>query len=574
MPKPLIFLSLFVKRSFDIFAAALGLILLSPFFLYVILLIKRDSPGPIFFRGRRAGLHGKVFHILKFRTMREDPASYAGPKITARDDPRITPLGAWLRKTKLNELPQLWNVLIGDMSLVGPRPEDPDIAANWPENIRREILSVRPGITSPASVQFRNEEELLRHASAMDSYMADIVPTKLRLDQLYVRNRSFWLDLDTIFWTIILLIPRLRRYDPGEALLFWGPLNRMARRHMSWFILDLAISFFAMAISGLFWRSLFVFNIGITRAVYLTIGFAVLLSLINLALGVNRISWEHAKASDIFSLIPATVLATFIIGALNREILPNNLWLDNTHIMPTRVIASAGVIAYGGFISLRYRTRLLSGLASRWVGLRRTGLSQALERVLIVGGGDSGQFTAWMLERQRRTLPMHIIGFVDDNPYQQGVLLHGLPVLGGRLDIPAIVKKHDIGIILFAIHNISEEERGEMLRICAATGARIVVMPDLLHAFQEALLAAPQVEHTAVERWITLPANALEIPLVEIETALSADDPNQARLALAHLRGLLRKQIGSRLTTPTPRIHHKIPVSAPASGQTEGQLST
>jgi hypothetical protein len=475
--------------------------------------------------------------------MRDDVASFNGPRVTAQDDPRITPLGAWLRHTKLNELPQLWNILIGEMSLVGPRPEDPELAAAWPEDARREILSVRPGLTSPASVQFRNEEEMLKHADVMAAYMDEIVPTKLRLDQLYVRNRSFWLDLDTIFWTIIVLVPRLRRYDPGEVLLFWGPLNRLGRRYLSWFIVDLMISLIAMAVSGLFWRSLLVFNFGVERAIYLTLGFAILLSLVNLVLGVNRISWEHAQASDIFSLIPGTVVAALGIIVLNRYVLPSNLWLDAVHIMPTRVILGAGLLAYGGFVFLRYRTRLLSGLATRWVVIRHQGLSKALERVLIIGSGESGQFTAWLLERPRLAGVLKVVGYVDDNPRQLGVLIHGLPVLGRRADIPEIAKKHDVGVILFAIHKISQAEREEMLTICAEAGVRVILIPDLLRSFQQALFEPNPARYGgAVEQWVTLPANVFDRPLAEIENAIANSDPEGSRLALAYLRGMLRQQ--------------------------------
>ena len=167
------------KRGLDILAAAFGLLLLSPVFLFLAILIKRDSRGPVFFRCARAGRNGKIIQILKFRTMHECAESYDGPSITARDDPRITPSGRWLRSSKLNELPQLWNVLKGEMSLVGPRPEDPEIVATWPAEVRLELLSVRPGITSPASVIYRNEEESLSSETVMTDYLHKILPDKL-----------------------------------------------------------------------------------------------------------------------------------------------------------------------------------------------------------------------------------------------------------------------------------------------------------------------------------------------------------------------------------------------------------
>jgi len=144
------------RRTLDVTIAALGVLVLLPGLVLLAVLIKRDSPGPVFYWGERAGRHGRPFRILKFRTMYETGDSYNGPRVTGQGDPRITPFGQWLRETKVNELPQLWNVLKGDMSLVGPRPEDRDFVGHWPADVREVLLSVRPGITSPASVLYRD----------------------------------------------------------------------------------------------------------------------------------------------------------------------------------------------------------------------------------------------------------------------------------------------------------------------------------------------------------------------------------------------------------------------------------
>ena len=174
-----------LSRLVDLLASGLGLLLLSPFFLLIGMTIKRESPGPIFYHGKHAGKGGKPFWILKFRTLFEDQDSYNGPKVTAQDDPRVTPQGSWLRHTKLNELPQLWNVLKGEMSLVGPRPEDYDIAMAWSEEVQNEVLAVRPGVTSPTSVVYRDEESLLSQEGLMDSYLNQALP---------VEQASLWLD--------------------------------------------------------------------------------------------------------------------------------------------------------------------------------------------------------------------------------------------------------------------------------------------------------------------------------------------------------------------------------------------
>lgn len=191
------------KRAFDIFCALLGLALLAPLLLVLALWIKLDSPGPVFFRQQRVGRRGRLFLIHKFRTMRVDNA---GPQITVGADPRITRSGAWLRRYKLDELPQLWDVLRGAMSLVGPRPEVPKYVALYPEELRRLVLSVRPGITDPASLRYRNESERLAAAADPErEYIEVVMPAKLALAADYVREASLGGDLRLILSTLAAL---------------------------------------------------------------------------------------------------------------------------------------------------------------------------------------------------------------------------------------------------------------------------------------------------------------------------------------------------------------------------------
>lgn len=192
-------------RIFDIVAASLGIIVLSPLLLIIGILIKMGSPGSVLFRGVRVGREGQLFRICKYRTMTEKGA-LAGPGITSSDDARITRIGRLLRKRKLDELPQLWNVLKGEMSLVGPRPEDPRYVALYNAK-QREILRQRPGITSPASIIFRNEESLLR-SDGMDRYVAYFMPEKIRIDLEYFESHTFWGDIGILLQTAGLLIRR------------------------------------------------------------------------------------------------------------------------------------------------------------------------------------------------------------------------------------------------------------------------------------------------------------------------------------------------------------------------------
>ena len=190
-----------LKRSFDWFLSSFGLLTLSPIFLVLIVLIKLNSPGPAFFRQERVGRHGRLFRIHKFRTMVAD-AERQGLQITVGDDLRITSVGKWLRKYKIDELPQLLDVWSGNMSIVGPRPEVPNYVACYPEDIRNIVLSVRPGITDKASIEFRNENEIMSHSlDPNNTYISEILPVKLNYYVEYVNNQSLIGDIFLILRT-------------------------------------------------------------------------------------------------------------------------------------------------------------------------------------------------------------------------------------------------------------------------------------------------------------------------------------------------------------------------------------
>ena len=188
------------KRIFDFVFSLLGLVLLSPVFILVAIWIKFDSQGPVFYRQERVGYLGRRFRIHKFRTMFADAT---GISLTVGDDPRVTQCGRFLRRFKLDELPQLLDVLNGDMSLVGPRPEVPRYMAQYPEDIRKKVLSVPPGITDIAAIKFKDENILLRKSKDPEKdYIEKILPLKIKYYQEYIAKRSLALDLKLIFQTI------------------------------------------------------------------------------------------------------------------------------------------------------------------------------------------------------------------------------------------------------------------------------------------------------------------------------------------------------------------------------------
>lgn len=193
-----------LKRSFDVTGAAAGLLFLSPFAGLLILLLKVTSKGPVFFRQQRVGRHGKLFQCIKFRTM--NTGAEASGTVTTASDNRITPVGHFLRKYKLDEFPQLWNVLIGRMSFVGPRPDVPGYADQL-SGADRKILDLAPGITGAATLFFRYEEELLAGVKSPQQYNDEVLwPIKVRINRMYLENWSFWKDIGYI---LVTLFPRL-----------------------------------------------------------------------------------------------------------------------------------------------------------------------------------------------------------------------------------------------------------------------------------------------------------------------------------------------------------------------------
>ena len=192
------------KRAFDILASALAIVVLSPLLLPVIAILRLTGEGYIFYAQERIGRGGKPFKILKFVTMLKSSPYMAGGDITVCRDPRVLPFGHFLRKTKINELPQLFNILVGDMSVIGPRPLTPRVAALFPPQHWLDIQNLRPGLSGLGSIAFRDEEKLLNAADDRERVYGElIVPYKMALEGWYARNHSLWVDSKLIIFTVV-----------------------------------------------------------------------------------------------------------------------------------------------------------------------------------------------------------------------------------------------------------------------------------------------------------------------------------------------------------------------------------
>ncbi len=460
-----------MKRTFDFVAALFGLIVLLPVFVLIAALIKRDSPGPIFFWGQRIGRRGRIFRILKFRTMYETETSYNGLRITSMEDDRITPFGKWLRDTKINELPQLWNVLIGDMSLVGPRPEDPSIAKTWPTRIARELLSVRPGITSPASVVYRDEESMLHAGDVMRKYLHELSPDKMRLDQLYVRYRSLWLDIDVIFWTVLLLLPKIRAYSPPEQLLFVGPISRLIQRYINWFFWDFVIVLISMGVTGAVVRLFGPLNIGLLKATEMALGYSALYAFIGVLLRTDRVNWPKATSWEVGRLSTGWLISTGLIVGLHYY-----MGFTNLRVLGTILVST--MLSLSGMVFMRYRARLVDGMVSRLAALRLK-FATNRERVLIVGSGRTAEHIAWLMDHPAYSGKFQVVGFIDDDLRSQGMRIYGSKVIGRIHDVTRLVQEQDIGLIILADFQTAMHRYKNFRELADFKPARVVVAPDI-----------------------------------------------------------------------------------------------
>jgi FlaA1/EpsC-like NDP-sugar epimerase len=328
-------------------------------------------------------------------------------------------------------------------------------------------------------VVYRDEEKMLASNNVLDEYMAQILPDKLRLDQLYVRNQSYLADLDVIFLTVIALLPKLRQKKFQERLFYSGFLYRFFHWVLSWFLVDVMVTILMVGISGIVWRISTVINLGPSIYLMIALGMAVLISLINTLLGLHTIKWATASPTYVIDIGISIAITITLLWALNRLVVTEP-WI------PFSMFWLIGVMTFLGLVSVRYRERILTGLANRWL-IMRSGSVAIGERVLVVGAGDLGEMAVWLLQRSAFHDVFGIVGIVDDDLDKQGLRLNGHLILGGTADIPDLVEKYDIGLILFAISNIKPSRRRHLLDLCQSTPARALEIPDLIKVLDQSI---------------------------------------------------------------------------------------
>ncbi len=462
-----------LKRAFDVLAAVVGLLLLSPLLLLIALAIKLDSPGPVFFRQQRVGRHGVLFDIFKFRTMTVGPPT-GGVPLTVAGDARITRVGALLRRTKLDEMAQLLDVLRGAMSLVGPRPELPRYVAHYPPEWRERLLSVRPGITDFASVRYRDENELLARAQDPErEYIEAVLPTKLRYALHYVDNPGMVNDLRVLGLTLrTVFVPSLP--SPWSLI----PMNDSKL----WAWLDAAMSALnprnrrlAIAVDALVilacWHVTYLFRLGFERWQpgrpwyddYVSVA-VVLTYLLFMALtGVPRGLWRFFGFDDFKRIAAACLMAGLVsaVGVLMAQLVG---------------VARAVLLLHPLFCMLALGLmRMAYRMVWEHARARVSGDDGEPRRAIVLGAGEAARRLVGAIHRRDGWT---VLALLDDDPAKRGLRIGGVTVQGviADLTLPHILA--GATHVIVAMPGATVAHREQALALARHTGLAVMSVPS------------------------------------------------------------------------------------------------
>ena len=305
------------------------------------------------------------------------------------------------------------------------------------------------------------------------------MPEKMRLAQLYVRNCNMFTDIDILAATVIVLLPQIRQKAFDSRLFFGGPMLMLLRRVVPWFLIDIIVATISVGISGVVWRISTVINLGVPTFLVLALSIATFISLINMLMGLQKVTWRAASSAYVVDLGCSVVITMVILYVINRCLITEP-WI------PFSMFWLIGITTYLGLLAVRYRERLISSLANRWL-LFRSSEATFAERILIGGAGQLGELTSWLIQRSAYSTVFGVGGFVDDDPIKRNSSIGGLKVLGSTQSICDQVNKYSVGIIMLAISKAEPKEIERIKAICDSTEAKVIVMPDLIKNIENAL---------------------------------------------------------------------------------------
>lgn len=463
------------RRGLDILVSAPAVVILAPLGLIMAVIIRLADGVPAFFVQRRVGRYGRPFSMLKFRTM-VPGAERRGTLVTAAGDPRVTKVGRWLRRTKLDELPQLWNVLMGEMALVGPRPEVPRFVERYSE-IERDVLSVRPGLTDPATLAFVDEEERLRGASDPERlYVEELMPAKLRLNLDYMARASWITDVRTIVATVRCVAARVVSThgapahpqgvdappSAGSSPSAPGPTSRspgiaglLLHYRRPVIILLYAILGAASFLAAIGLRYDFTPPREVVRAALMLLPVLVLMRLVVYqSMGLFRGYWQHFGLRDLVLTVNAATLGTALFVIV---LLLGGWWAP--------VGAAVVVLDWLMAITLAGGVHVLArSIREGHLPLR----DQPGQRTIVIGAGEAAERVIRQFQHEPRQ-GIHPVCLVDDDPGKHGRRLHGLRIVGGSGDLAELCARYDIALIVIAIPSATPAQLRVLVQACMAT---------------------------------------------------------------------------------------------------------
>jgi FlaA1/EpsC-like NDP-sugar epimerase/lipopolysaccharide/colanic/teichoic acid biosynthesis glycosyltransferase len=481
-----------LKRGLDVVIAIAATTLLLPFCILIALAVVMDSSGSPLYGARRVGRGGRVFTMYKFRSMAKG-ADSAGPGVTETHDYRVTRVGSFLRRTKLDELPQLLNVIKGDMSLVGPRPESPTFVSRWSAE-ERDVLRLRPGITGPTQLAYIDEEEQLSTAAATDIdelYVSDLMHAKLAIDLEYVRNPSVRRDLAILWRTVsdTLTAPRQRPTKPRRR---YTLAELVASARLGPLVLDGSLA----AVAAILAIGLRIDRNNILAAALAYWVFVPMAAVIRpagfLLSGTYLRVWRYPTISDVVlilaSLVGGSLVMTFaIFVVLQPAAFPGSVGFPRSAIIIEFLIAA--VVLGGIRIASRVRQQDLDQPAIVPTGPPRP--------VLIYGAGDAGASLVREM-RRNRALRLEPVGFVDDDSSKHGRMIYGVAVIGGLELMPEAIIERDITEVIIAMPRASGSELRRVVALCESLGIAVRTLPGVQELL-DATVTVSQVRAIRVE---------------------------------------------------------------------------
>ena len=444
-----------IRRTVDIFVSALALVLMAPVLVLVSIAVALESSGGVLFAHERMGRGFRPFRLYKFRTM---SASVGGPQITMAGDPRVTRVGAWLRKTKLDEVPQFINVLKGDMTLIGPRPEVREYVDMFRADYE-DILKVRPGITDLASVAYSDEAVILARAvTPMDYYVQTVLPRKLKLSKEGIARSSFAFDMSLLLRTlggilgdlVDVIAERRRRIRRSLGQSAWfervlryrrpfivglhGVMSAVASFAALWLRFDGAIPADVLG----FWLKAFPVVV-VVRLIW-CIPFRLFEGL-----------WRYTSLWDLRNIMLSVTLGSVSLFAFIHGVAGFHAYPRAAYVIEAMLL----IFIMGG-------VRLMYRIAMEF-SRERPG-----RRVLVYGAGDAGEFLVRELKTPGRAVDVQVIGFIDDDRVKVGSRIHGVRVLGTRIDIPQIIKESYPDEVVVAIGDATPAAYREIVSLFEA----------------------------------------------------------------------------------------------------------